>query len=37
MTVWAIAIAMTAVTLAAILIPLFRNRGEAPDSAAYDA
>ena len=37
MTVWAIAIAMTAVTLAAILIPLFRNRGAAPDSAAYDA
>ena len=37
MTVWAIAIAMTAVTLAAILIPLFRNRGAVPDSAAYDA
>jgi cytochrome c-type biogenesis protein CcmH len=36
MIVWAIAIAMTAATLAVILIPLFRNRGAAPDAAAYD-
>ena len=36
MTVWIIAIAMTAATLAALLVPLFRQRGATPDAADYD-
>ena len=36
MTVWIIAIAMTAATLAALLVPLFRQRADAPDAADYD-